>query len=247
MAPLHGIGYKRSTMIRTLTQLPPRTLYGALEGPLLLLIWGFALGVLLWGSGVDVAIQLWLEDNYVQDFNTAMRVLGMVGKGSTQVGLCLLIGATWAACGWLKGEVNIYGVRKVLGAVPVFALAGVVNWLMKWGIGRGRPKEFLWNGTDPYLMKPFSFDMKAQWWSFPSGHSCSTFAIAVWVGMAFPRFRWIFWSIATVLSFSRFLSLTPHYFGDVVAGAAVGAATAWGVWNLRILYHRAMRKVVRHV
>lgn len=233
-------------MIRTLATLPPKTLYRAAEGPLLVLVWGFALGVLLWGSGVDVAIQLWLEENYVQNFNTAMRLLGMLGKGTTQVALCVIVGAAWAASGWLRGGINIYGVRKVLFAIPVFAMAGVVNWVLKWGIGRGRPKEFLWFGTDPYVMRPFSMDMTAQWWSFPSGHSCSTFAIAVWLGLAFPRVKWIFWGVATVLSFSRFLSLTPHYFGDVVAGGAVGAATAWGVWNLRVLDRKVRRERGSH-
>lgn len=221
--------------MRTLAILPPRALYKALEAPLLIVVWGFALGVLLWGSGVDVAIQVWLEDNYVQNFNTAMRFLGVLGKGTTQGTLCLLICGVWVVRGRMRGKVNVYAVRKILIAVPVFALAGAFNWIMKWGIGRGRPKEFLWNGVDPYLMKPFSFDMKAQWWSFPSGHSCSTFAIAIWLGLAFPKCRWLLWSAAVVLSFSRFLSLTPHYFGDVVTGASVGAATALAVWNVRKL------------
>jgi membrane-associated phospholipid phosphatase len=46
----------------------------------------------------------------------------------------------------------------------------------------------------------------------------------------------VLWGVAAALSLSRFLALTPHYMGDVIAGAAVGAATAWGVWNLRRLY-----------
>lgn len=206
----------------------------ALAGPLLVLVWGFAAGVLLWGSGVDVAIQVWLQENYVQNFNSAMRMLGMFGKGTTQVSLCVMFGAAWALRGWLHGDVNIQGIRRVLVAVPVFVVAGGINWILKWGIGRGRPKEFLWNGTDPYRMNPFEFT--AQWWSFPSGHSCSTFAIAVWLGLAFPRRRCLFWGIAAALSFSRFLAVTPHYMGDVIAGAAVGTAVAWATWNLRRLY-----------
>ncbi len=231
--------------MRICAPLPPRALYGALEGPLLSIVWGFALGVLLWGSGVDVAIQVWLADNYVQHFNTAMRVLGLLGKGSTQVVLCLVVCVVLVVSGRRRGRIYMPAVREMLFAVPVFALAGIINWLMKWGIGRGRPKEFLWNGVDPYLMKPFSFDMKAQWWSFPSGHSCSTFAIAVWLGLAFPRCRGVLWGAATVLSLSRFLSLTPHYLGDVVTGGAVGAATALAVWNVRAAYlYAACRKEV---
>lgn len=226
-------------MSRLASPYVPRALYVALEGPLLVLVWGFAVGVLLWGSGIDVAIQVWLNDNYVQKFNTAMRMLGGLGKGTTQVTLCLLFGAAWALKGWLHGAVNIQGIRRVLVAVPVFVLAGMINWTLKWVIGRGRPKEFLWNNADPYQMNPFEFT--AQWWSFPSGHSCSTFAIAVWLGLAFPRRRWLLWSVAALLSFSRFLALTPHYLGDVVAGGAVGAAVAWAVWNLRRRYCEVAR------
>ena len=218
----------------TLSPQPFSSIRHALAGPLLIIVWGFAAGVLLWGSGIDVSIQVWLEENYVQDFNTVMRALGMFGKGSTQVSLCVLFGGLWAFKDWRHGDVDIQGVRRVLLAVPVFVMAGGINWMLKYVIGRGRPKEFLWNGADPYKMNPF--ELTAQWWSFPSGHSCSTFAIAVWLGLAFPRHRWVFWGVATVLSFSRFLSLTPHYLGDVFAGAAVGASVALATWNLRRYY-----------
>lgn len=205
----------------------------ALGGPALLLLWGMAVGVLLWGSGVDVAIQVWLNANYHQGFNGVMRLLGDLGKGSTQAFLCLLVGG-----GWWFYRVQWQGVscrkfKDILWAVPVFALAGILNWIIKLGVGRGRPKEFLWHGTSPYQMSPLTLD--AQWWSFPSGHSCSAFAIAVWLGLAFPRWRYVFWVLAVVVSFSRFLALTPHYFGDVVAGAALGAAVAWAVWNVSLL------------
>ena len=209
----------------------------ALAGPLLLLVWGFAIGALLWGSGVDASIQLWLQDNYVQGFNNVMRMLGELGKGTMQIGICVGFGVLWTIRRWNQGGMYFKGIRTMMAAVPVFLIAGVLNWLLKYAIGRGRPKEFLWNGESAYAMKPFA--SSAQWWSFPSGHSCSTFAIAVWLGLAFPRYRWIFWGVATVLSFSRFLALTPHYFGDVIAGAAVGAAVALAVWNVRQLYQRS--------
>lgn len=225
VAPVRVIGYNPSMTSRYLP-----CGWRAFEGPLLVLVWGMALGVLLWGTGVDVAIQVWLDRNYNQNFNTSMRVLGQLGKGSLQITLCVAIGALWAVYNWKNRKVGCRIVSHVLMAIPVFALAGAINWVLKWAIGRGRPKEFLWNGHSPYAMNPF--EMTSQWWSFPSGHSCSTFAIAVWLGLAFPRFRWVFWVAATMLSFSRFLSLTPHYLGDVVAGAAIGASTAWACWIL---------------
>ncbi len=196
-----------------------------------MLVWGMAIAVLLWGSGVDVAIQVWLNDNYVQDFNTVMRIMGSLGKGTLQASICVLLAAWWGFKEWRNPHKSKRRARGILLAVPVFLVAGIINWFLKWSIGRGRPKEFLWNGVSPYDMNPF--ETTAQWWSFPSGHSCSTFAIAVWLGFVFPRWRYLYWAAATVLSFSRFLSLTPHYFGDVVAGATIGATVAWTAWIVR--------------
>lgn len=205
-----------------------RDLYRQLQGPLLLAVWGMAIGVLLWGSGVDVVIQVWLNENYKQGFNGAMRLIGELGKGSLQAGICLAAGFGWWLYNWLYGKVDCRRFMNILGAVPVFLVAGTLNWVLKISIGRGRPKEFLWEGMSPYEVNPF--ELSATWWSFPSGHSCSAFAIAVWLGFAFPKLRYLFWSLATLVSVSRFLALTPHYFGDVVAGGSLGAAVAWAAW-----------------
>lgn len=210
----------------------PHPLKHALMGPLTLVVWGMALGVLLWGTGIDVAIQVWLNENYTQNFNFVMRLIGELGKGSLQAGVCLLAGFVWWLYNWLYGKVDCRRFMDILGAVPVFAVAGTFNWLLKLGVGRGRPKEFLWEGTSPYAVNPF--ELSATWWSFPSGHSCSAFAIGVWLGFAFPRLRYVFWGLAALVSFSRFLALTPHYFGDVVAGGSLGAGVAWAAW---ILWH----------
>lgn len=116
------------------------------------------------------------------------------------------------------------GPRLLLAAVPLFVLAGLFNVALKMTVGRPRPKEILMNGGNPFDMRPF--ESSAVWWSFPSGHACSTFAIAVWLALAFPRWRPAFLAVAVVLSVSRFLAVTPHYLGDVIAGAAVGSAAA---------------------
>lgn len=186
------------------------------------LVWGMAAGLLMAASGVDESVQRWLWENYHQGFNNGMRVLGELGKGTVSAAVSLAVGGGL----WLAGRKAV-GV-KVLMAVPVFALAGILNWVMKWSIGRPRPKEWLMNGGDAWAWQPFAD--KAVWWSFPSGHSCSVFAVAVWLALAFPRWRWVALGVAVVLSVSRFLAVTPHYAGDVVAGAAVGSAVAGWMW-----------------
>ena len=213
-----------------MTSRTPADLLTRLQGPLLLALWGLAAGFVLWASGVDVAVQLWLYEGYHQGFNDAMRVLGDVGKGSTQAALCVILAVGIGLGNRWRGRPGLYAPRMLLAAIGVFVLAGGVNWVLKLGIGRARPKELLWNGGGAFDAAPFTLD--ALWWSFPSGHSCSTFAMAVWLGLAFPRWRRPLLGLAVVLSMSRFLAVTPHYLGDVVAGAAVGAAVAWALWMI---------------
>lgn len=232
------------------------------DAPALILLLGLLAGLLLWASGVDMFIQQWLWDNYHQGFNSVMRILGELGKGTAQMLACLLVGCWWAMAvrpplgrhphreheGRFLGRVLVglfgqllmwmflqfkwtkrwegvaRGPRLVLAAVPVFVLAGLANVALKVVIGRPRPKEILMNGGSPFDIRPF--EGSAVWWSFPSGHACSTFAIAVWLAVAFPRFRLPILLLAVVFSVSRFLAVTPHYLGDVVAGAALGSAAA---------------------
>jgi membrane-associated phospholipid phosphatase len=222
------------------------------QGPGVVLVWGLAVGIWLWALGLDIGLMYWLESRHVMAVDVATRVLGEVGKGTFQASACLLVGLMLAAqsrgraTAWLLGQgargvfqqfwLLIQGkmqwasawkplpfaARAWLLCVPVFLLAGLVNVVLKMAIGRPRPKELLWNGVAPYDMEPFGLD--AGWWSFPSGHAVSTFAIAVILAYAFPRYKALILAVAGVFAASRFLAVTPHYLGDVVAGCAVGAA-----------------------
>jgi undecaprenyl-diphosphatase len=59
--------------------------------------------------------------------------------------------------------------------------------------------------------------------SFPSGHSASAAAFAVAVGDVIPAVRWPLRAAASVVAFSRVYT-GVHYPGDVLVGAATGAA-----------------------
>ncbi|MGH3026657.1 MAG: phosphatase PAP2 family protein [Gaiellaceae bacterium] len=61
--------------------------------------------------------------------------------------------------------------------------------------------------------------------SFPSGHSASSFACAVVLGMLVPRLRWPFVALATLIALSRLYN-GDHFPLDVLAGAVLGVATA---------------------
>lgn len=61
--------------------------------------------------------------------------------------------------------------------------------------------------------------------SFPSSHSCSSFACAVCIALHHKRFAPLALSFAFIVAFSR-LYFTVHYFTDVLAGSLLGAVWA---------------------
>ena len=68
--------------------------------------------------------------------------------------------------------------------------------------------------------------------SFPSDHATFAFAVAVSIFLASRRLGWWALAGAAVLALSR-VYVGEHYLGDVVAGALIGSAVAFGVFQLR--------------
>lgn len=107
--------------------------------------------------------------------------------------------------------------------LPAYVLSGLFNWMIKIAVGKPRPKEVFWNNINPFDIH--SFHNSATFWSFPSGHTASAFAMACVLAWGFPRGRIAFIFLATVIAVSRVIALTPHFIGDIVAGAGLGIAS----------------------
>jgi undecaprenyl-diphosphatase len=107
----------------------------------------------------------------------------------------------------------------------VFAVTALAVWsvdlfvqILKELIHRPRPFEEI---SDPEPLTTLAVS-----YSLPSGHAATSFAGAVVLSYFFPRAAPWLLLLATAVAYSR-VYIGVHYPGDVVAGAAIGAA--WGV------------------
>ncbi len=57
--------------------------------------------------------------------------------------------------------------------------------------------------------------------SFPSSHAVNNFAAAMFFSKIYPKFRWVFFSVATLMALSR-PYVGVHYPSDIVGGALIG-------------------------
>jgi len=103
--------------------------------------------------------------------------------------------------------------------LPVLVTEGV-----KWSVGRGRP--FVGGKPNPFNFEPFAGS--EAYYSFPSAHAVTGFALAFAVGAVWPRARpWMLF-YALLIAASR-LVLLAHHPSDVVAGALIGVLGAMAV------------------
>jgi undecaprenyl-diphosphatase len=115
-----------------------------------------------------------------------------------------------------KKEIRRYSLMIL---VPVFLSAIIAN-ILKYTINLPRPYEVY------AFIEKLSVGGSP---SFPSGHTADAFAFAVAVSLIYPKWYFILPGLiwATMVGYSR-MSLGVHFPSDVIAGAIIGAACAYG-------------------
>ncbi len=95
----------------------------------------------------------------------------------------------------------------------------IISTILKYSVARPRP--FV---TYPFLEKVTSGGSP----SFPSGHTSDAFALATSVSIAYPKWYVIIpsYAWAGAVGYSR-MDLGVHYPSDVLAGAIIGAGSAY--------------------
>ena len=164
-----------------------------------------------WLLALDGGALLWIQEHLRTPFlDGAVSFYSTLGNA----GVLFLTAALVLIC---------FRRTRRAGAVALLAIAvGFVctNVILKNLIARPRPwldvagLTYLVTENDPN--------------SFPSGHTCAAFAFAVGVRRAAPK-RWMGRAalvLAVLMGLSR-LYVGVHYPSDVLAGALVGALSAW--------------------
>lgn len=162
---------------------------------------------------IDRNILLWIQEYFRQDWMTSFwRFVTFLGDGGwfwIVMSLILLI----------PRKTRRVGITALL-ALGIGAL--ITNVALKNIVARTRPYEVM---EELVLLVNFQTDF-----SFPSGHSCASFAAAMVYYWMLPRKYGIpAVVLAALIAFSR-LYVGVHYPSDVIVGIAVG------IFAARLLY-----------
>jgi membrane-associated phospholipid phosphatase len=97
------------------------------------------------------------------------------------------------------------------------AVSNLVTEVLKYGVGRGRP--FVGGEANAFHFSHFAGN--PAYYSFPSGHATTAFALAFAVSSVWPGTRFAMAVYALIIVATR-LVLLAHHPSDVVAGALIG-------------------------
>ncbi|MFN8441857.1 MAG: phosphatase PAP2 family protein [Caldilineaceae bacterium] len=137
--------------------------------------------------------------------------------------------------GWLMGVLLLSVLRKNPGpraGLRFVARMAFVVWLVTFTVEF--PLKLLFRRPRPFVQLAHArlVGAKPRHFSFPSGHSASSFASAWLLRKRFPRWRWLHILLALFVAFNR-VYLGAHFPGDTLAGALSGV-------GLAILYERLL-------
>ncbi len=93
-------------------------------------------------------------------------------------------------------------------------IVGIVTQFLKHIIGRPRPNHT--NFEDSFDFNFFTFN--SNFHSFPSGHSSTIFIVCFILVATFPKLKYFFYFLASVIALSRVV-VGAHFFTDIFAGA----------------------------
>lgn len=119
---------------------------------------------------------------------------------------------------------KIFNNKWVIASFSVFCsvfIAGIIGKILKISIGRMRPIFLEALGQTGF----FPFTNEWAFNSMPSGHTITSFAALVMIGLKFPKYKWLTWTLAIAIGVSR-IAFGAHFPSDVLLGAFLGMLIA---------------------
>ena len=134
--------------------------------------------------------------------------------------------AVWTTGGWIWAGglllARSLGVRDAVRMLPILIpCITVATWTVE------TPIKAFFRRRRPFIdvVRALVVGKKPGSWSFPSGHTASSFAAAWTLSACWPRYSPLFVGLASGVGFSR-IYVGAHYPGDVTSGAFFGMAVA---------------------
>jgi len=160
---------------------------------------------------LDQGIQDDVQENRSSGSDDISSVISVLGNGGCLLGLSgviYAIGEIGGSDGWRK---------TALLSVESLAAATFFVWTSKLIVGRARPLT----GESSRVFRPFS--LNSGFWSMPSGHAASAFAVAATIAgqSDSTAVDILAYSLATLAGLSR-IHDNKHWASDVFIGSAVG-------------------------
>ncbi len=163
------------------------------------------------------------------DLHALFDLIGEFGEGW---GWLVLFALGFAGLHWggaLPRLRPVAASMRRLSAIPAFlfvsiAASGLAVDLMKIGFGRMRPKLLFREDLYGFTW----FGLRADHWSFPSGHTDTIVALFSALWWLWPQHLLFYILAAAIVAGSRVVS-GAHYPSDVMAGALIAVLTTWYV------------------
>lgn len=146
------------------------------------------------------AIKKYVQNKYLDILMTIITAMGNLGLIWIIIAVALLLDKPYRLIGYI-----------VIFTLVVSTIVG--EGIIKHIVRRVRPCNQQ-NNVSLLIRKPISY-------SFPSGHTVSSFAVAEVLSMYFTQYKLTFIAIAFLIALSR-VYLYVHYPSDIIAGIIVG-------------------------
>ena len=152
---------------------------------------------------------------------------------NTTTGVSIATPVIMGAIGFIEKDDDL--LKSALYVGVSIGVNGAMTWSLKHAINRARPFD-----TYPGLLTPYKYEVSP---SLPSGHTSLAFATATALTLRYPKWYVIVPSYvwACSVGYSR-MNLGVHYPSDVLAGALLGAGSAYATLLINNLFWKNQNK-----